>query len=162
LTITLQPNTPARHPVAAVFIIKPNISILSRNNTVNGGFIVHMKLAILGLMEKSQEDTNVLLGRRIRSLRNVKGWTQQELGNQANVNYKFIGEIERGQQNPSFSVLAKIATALEVDLPELLRFEQEISDRKEIETRIREILKTIPNDALRQILMLLRVLYPIR
>ena len=121
-----------------------------------------MKLAILGLMEKSQEDTNVLLGRRIRSLRNVKGWTQQELGNQANVNYKFIGEIERGQQNPSFSVLAKIATALEVDLPELLRFEQEISDRKEIETRIREILKTIPNDALRQILMLLRVLYPIR
>lgn len=112
-------------------------------------------------MEKLQEDVNILLGRRIRSLRNVKGWTQQELGDQANVNYKFIGEIERGQQNPSFNVLAKIATALEVDLPELFRFDHQISDRKEIETRIREILRGIPDDQLRQIHMLLQVLYPI-
>lgn len=113
-------------------------------------------------MEKSQEDTTVLLGRRIRSLRSVKGWTQQELGNRADINYKFLGEIERGQQNPSFGVLAKIATALEVELPELFRFEHEISDRNELEARIRQILKTIPDDALRQILMLLRVLYPVR
>ena len=113
-------------------------------------------------MEKLQEDTNILLGRRIRSLRNTKGWTQQELGNQADINYKFLGEIERGQQNPSFNVLVKIATALEVELPELFRFEQDILDRNEIEARIKEILKAIPEDALRQILMLLRVLYPIR
>jgi transcriptional regulator with XRE-family HTH domain len=113
-------------------------------------------------MEKSQEDMNILLGRRIRSLRNTKGWTQQELGNRADVNYKFLGEIERGQKNPSFNVLTKIGTALEVELPELFRFEQEISDRKEIEDQIKEILKNIPEDALRQILMLLRVLYPIR
>lgn len=113
-------------------------------------------------MEKSPEDTNILLGRRIRSLRDIKGWTQQELGNRADVNYKFLGEIERGQKNPSFNVLTKIGTALEVELPELFRFEQEISDRKAIESRIKEILKNIPEDALRQILMLLRVLYPIR
>ena len=113
-------------------------------------------------MEKSQEDTTVLLGRRIRSLRSVKGWTQQELGNRADINYKFLGEIERGQKNPSFGVLVKIATALEVELPELFRFEHEISDRNELEARIRQILKTIPDDALRQILMLLRVLYPVR
>ena len=113
-------------------------------------------------MEKSQEDTNILLGRRIRSLRNIKGSTQQELGNQADINYKFLGEIERGQQNPSFNILVKIATALEVELPELFRFEHEISDRNEIEARIKEILTTIPDDALRQILMLLRVLYPVR
>ena len=145
-----------------VFIIKPNIAILSRDNTAFSGFIGTFRPTILGLMEKSQEDTNVLLGRRIRSLRNIKGWTQQELGNQADINYKFLGEIERGQQNPSFGVLVKIATALEVELPELFRFEHEISDRKEIEVRIKEILKTMPDDALRQILLLLRVLYPIR
>ena len=115
---------------------------------------------MLGLMQKSVEDTNILLGRRIRSLRNIKGWTQQELGNRADINYKFLGEIERGQQNPSFDVLVKIATALEVELPEFFRFEHEISDRKEIEARIKKILKEIPDDTLRQILMLLRVLYP--
>jgi transcriptional regulator with XRE-family HTH domain len=113
------------------------------------------------MMKKSQDDMNILLGRRIRFLRNLKGWTQQELGNQADINYKFIGEIERGQQNPSFKVLVKIATSLEVELPELFRFEHQIFDRKEIEARIKEILKGIPDDQLRQILMLMQVLYPI-
>ena len=59
------------------------------------------------------------------------------------VNYKFVGEIERGQQNPSFNVLVKIAAALEVELPEFFRFEHEISDRREIEARIRQILETM-------------------
>jgi len=105
---------------------------------------------------------NILLGWRIRSLTDIKGWTQQELGNQADINYKFLGEIERGQQNPSFNVLAKIATVLKVELPELFRFEQEILGRKEIEDQIKQIIRTIPEDSLRQIFMLLRVLYPIR
>ena len=116
---------------------------------------------ILGFMETSWENTKILLGRRIRSLRNVKGWTQQELGDRADINYKFLGEIERGQQNPSFNILVKIAVALGVNLPELFRFKHEISDRKEIETQIQQILKTIPDDTLRQILLLLQVLYPI-
>ena len=116
---------------------------------------------MLGSMKKSPENTKVLLGRRIRALRNVKGWTQQELGNRADINYKFLGEIERGQQNPSFDVLTKIAGALGVELPELFRFEQEVSDRKKVEVQIRKILETIPDDALRQVLMVIRVLYPI-
>ena len=73
-------------------------------------------------MEKSK-DTKALLGSRIRSLRNLKGWTQQQLGEQADVNYKFVGEIERGQQNASFEILVKIAAALGVELPELFRFD---------------------------------------
>jgi len=112
-------------------------------------------------METSIENTRILLGRRIRALRNIKGWSQQELGNRSDTNYKFLGEIERGQQNPSFHILVKLAVALEVDLPELFRFEHEISDRKEIETQIQQILKNIPDDSLRQILLLLQVLYPI-
>ena len=122
---------------------------------------MHFRQTILGFMETSWENTKILLGRRIRSLRNVKGWTQQELGDRADINYKFLGEIERGQQNPSFNILVKIAVALGVNLPELFRFEHEISDRKEIETQIQQILKTIPDDTLRQILLLLQVLYPI-
>lgn len=94
-------------------------------------------------------------------MRNIKGWSQQELGNRSDTNYKFLGEIERGQQNPSFNILVKLAMALEVNLPELFRFEHEILDRKETETRIQQILKTIPDDNLRQILLLLQVLYPI-
>jgi transcriptional regulator with XRE-family HTH domain len=119
-------------------------------------------LDILGFMDESHEKAKALLGSRIRTLRNMKGWTQQELGNQADVNYKFLGEIERGQQNPSFNILVKLASALGVELPELFRIEHEVPDRKEIEARIKEILKAIPDDDVRQVLLMLQVLYPIR
>jgi transcriptional regulator with XRE-family HTH domain len=113
-------------------------------------------------MSKPKESPNVLLGRRIRSLRIQKKWTQQKLGEKADINYKFLGEIERGQQNPSFGVLAKIAAALNVDLPELFRFDHEMSDRKGIEASITHILKALPDQDLSRPLLVLRVLYPLK
>lgn len=112
-------------------------------------------------MRKYEGNHRNLLGRRIRTLRHLKGWSQQELGHQADLNYKFIGEIERGQQNPSFETLVKIATAFGVDLVELFHFEQEIPDKKEIESRINQILKNITDEELRRVLLILRSLYPI-
>ena len=93
-------------------------------------------------MGKQIENERLLLGRRIRSLRNIKGWTQEELGRQADLSYKFIGEIERGQQNSSFDTLVKIAIALKVEILELFRYEQETVDITAIENRIGRIMKT--------------------
>ena len=111
-------------------------------------------------MKNLNENAAILLGRRIRSLRNGKGWTQQELGDHADVNYKFIGEIERGQQNPSLNVLIKIAAALRIDLLELFRYEQELTDRQEIEKRIVKIIQTIPPEELNRVYLVLHTLYP--
>ena len=113
-------------------------------------------------MEKPAEKAQVLLGRRIRSLRNEKKWTLEVLGELAATNQKHIGEIERGQQNASFAVLVKIAEALGVDLPELVRFEQEGLSRKQIEREITDIVKSISDESQTQILSVLRVLYPMR
>lgn len=138
----------------------PNISFLSSDKAGCSGFKMVVLPYIFVIMKTKQDNIEILLGRRIRSLRNLKGWTQQELGNRSDVNYKFLGEIERGQQNPSFNILVKVANALEVDLQELFRFEQEIANRKEIEDRIKDIIKNLPDDALRNTLLMLRVLYP--
>ena len=113
-------------------------------------------------MKEPRENQRELLGRRIRSLRAIKGWTQQELGEKADVNYKFVGEIERGRQNPSLDILSKIAGGLEIDLSELFRFEHEVLSRKEIETQIKSLLKAMPDDALRQVLLILRAVHPFR
>ncbi|MGV8057304.1 MAG: helix-turn-helix domain-containing protein [Smithellaceae bacterium] len=113
-------------------------------------------------MKKVKDENSILLGRRIRTLRTAKGLTQQELGHRADVDYKFIGEIERGNMNPSFKVLVKIANTLDVELPEILRFEQEISDQKELESRITQILKKLSVEKLQNVLLLLRTLYPVR
>ena len=112
-------------------------------------------------MEKSNENEKVLLGQSIRSLRNMKGWTQQELGEHADVNYKFVGEIERGQQNPSFAVLVKIASALGIELRELFRFEGEAMDRKDVEDQIEQMLQSLSDGDLDRMLSVLRVFYPV-
>ena len=113
-------------------------------------------------MEIPSEKAQILLGRRIRYLRKVKQWTLEELGEKAATNHKHIGEVERGQQNPSFAVLVKIAGALGVELPELFRFEHEILDRNQVKEQVRHIIKSIPDEDLRQMLSVLRLLYPVR
>lgn len=71
--------------------------------------------------------TQRLLGRRIRSLRQARRLTQQRLGERAHLNYKYIGGVERGEENPSLAVLERIATGLDVDLLELFHFAHEES-----------------------------------
>ena len=112
-------------------------------------------------MEKPAGKAQVLLGRRIRSLRNEKKWTLEKLGEIANTNHKHIGEIERGLQNASFAVLVKIAAALGVELRELFRFEQEDLSRKQVEAQIVHILQSLPDGDLNRMLSVLRVLYPV-
>jgi transcriptional regulator with XRE-family HTH domain len=112
-------------------------------------------------MKRMDENSRVLLGQRIRTLRRLKGWTQQELGDEADVNYKFIGEIERSRQNPSFTILEKIATALGVDLYELFRFKQEFQNRKLMEASLLNILKNMPEEDLKKFHLILHTLYPI-
>ena len=64
------------------------------------------------------------IGEQIRRLRRQKGWTQQELADQAGL--FDVGELERGYRarggkpvNPHIESLSKVATALGVTLGEL-------------------------------------------
>jgi transcriptional regulator with XRE-family HTH domain len=87
------------------------------------------------------EDIKTLLGRRIRYLRNRRGFTQEQLGEKANVNYKYLGAIERGERNPSIDNLARVAKALGVRLHDIFIFEQEIEDTQLLKKRIDDLLK---------------------
>ncbi len=49
-------------------------------------------------------------------MRKARGLSQNELAERADVNDKYLGEIERGVGNPSLEVLMKVAKALGVDL----------------------------------------------
>ncbi|PKN17922.1 MAG: transcriptional regulator [Deltaproteobacteria bacterium HGW-Deltaproteobacteria-6] len=111
-------------------------------------------------MENKRNNKRSLLGRRIREIRISKSLTQEKLGSKADISYKFVGEIERGLQNPSFETLEKIAEALDVELYELFRFEHESTNRKDIEARMTKIVKGISEDDLRQLFFVLRGLYP--
>jgi len=67
------------------------------------------------------EDWKNILGRNVRTLRQRRGLTQEQLAFEAKIDLTYAGGIERGRRNPSLLVLARIADALGADLVELLR-----------------------------------------
>lgn len=63
-------------------------------------------------------------GRRVRSFRHLRDWTQKRLAEEAGLSPEYLGEIERGEASPSFEVIAELAQALDVQPGLLFRFEQ--------------------------------------
>ena len=61
------------------------------------------------------------LGKRIRFLREGKGWSQLTLALESDINRNYVSDLERGRRNPSIEILQQIAEALSVDLTTLFK-----------------------------------------
>lgn len=59
------------------------------------------------------------LGNRIRAKRKELGWTQEELAAKADIDRSYIGGVERGERNPTFTMLCDICESLSCDVAEL-------------------------------------------
>ena len=84
------------------------------------------------------------LGSKVRELRKSKGLSQEELADRADLHYTYVGGIERGERNPSLKSIEKIATALNIDIGELLVFqpkEKPASMEDALRSEINELLK---------------------
>lgn len=57
-----------------------------------------------------------ILGERIRDARKEKGWTQEDLADEAEIDRSYIGGVERGERNVTFSMLCRIARAFGRDV----------------------------------------------
>ncbi|MFX3637408.1 MAG: helix-turn-helix domain-containing protein [Candidatus Pristimantibacillus sp.] len=71
-----------------------------------------------------------LLGQRIRDLRKALGLSQEELAEKAGCHFSYIGGIERAEKNISILNLEKIASALGVNVVELLSYGKHIRSNK--------------------------------
>lgn len=63
----------------------------------------------------------IQLGMRIRYLRSVRKWSQEDLALEANVNKNYICDLENGRRNPSLEILERISDAFGITLSELFR-----------------------------------------
>jgi transcriptional regulator with XRE-family HTH domain len=66
-------------------------------------------------------DICILLGERIRALRAAKNWRQIDLAHHSGVHEVHLSDLERGTREPGLRTLAKIATALDTTLSEILK-----------------------------------------
>lgn len=75
-------------------------------------------------MKKNFSEQNVYLkkvGLSIRQARKNKGLSQEALALVADLDRSYIGGVERGERNVSIINLKKIADALKVTIPQLLK-----------------------------------------
>ena len=68
-----------------------------------------------------RKDELINLGKIIRTKREAKGLTQVELAENSGVDRNYIGMVERGERNPSFLSLQKIAKGLGLTVNELIK-----------------------------------------
>lgn len=98
------------------------------------------------------------LGKRIKELRIRKGFTQEQLGENASLNYKFLGSIERGQENPTITVIGKIAEGLGVEPSALLDCSPLLKRRQDIRKEIGRLMEQADTEDLKNILKIFRAL----
>jgi len=90
-------------------------------------------------MAENYELSYVLIGKRIKELRQRKKISQIELAEMADVSETYISYIESAKKKASLSVLVSIANALNVSMDELLAGNQD-TKRLEYQTEIDEIM----------------------
>lgn len=65
-------------------------------------------------------DLRPAFGERVRDLRGALRLSQEQLAEAASVDVTYVSAIERGLRNPGLNILARLAGALRVSLPELV------------------------------------------
>jgi transcriptional regulator with XRE-family HTH domain len=69
--------------------------------------------------QRSQQ--HAALGRAIRRARTDRRFTQEELAHRSGLHPTYVGGIERGERNPSYANIVKLANTLGLRPWELLR-----------------------------------------
>ena len=60
-----------------------------------------------------------LFGRTVRTLREARGYSQEELAERASLHRNYVGSLERGERNVAIENIVKLAKALAVRPGEL-------------------------------------------
>jgi transcriptional regulator with XRE-family HTH domain len=66
------------------------------------------------------KDDLAALGREIRRRRKAISLSQEQLAEQADLHRNYVGFLERGERNPSFTTILKLARTLGVTAAELM------------------------------------------
>jgi transcriptional regulator with XRE-family HTH domain len=75
-------------------------------------------------------DAQTRVARNIKRFRKERGFSQEGLAFECGLHRTYISGVERGIRNPTVKVLGKIASALKVDVEQLLSSPPPVSNPK--------------------------------
>jgi transcriptional regulator with XRE-family HTH domain len=69
----------------------------------------------------------LLVGEKIRALRQSRGLSQEKLAFKAGIDPSYLGSVERGVKSPTIVTLEKITVALDAKIEELFQFDHDVA-----------------------------------
>lgn len=78
--------------------------------------------SLIHIAHNSGEETTVEpldLGVRVRELRKERNWTLEQAATEAGLARSTLSKIENGQMSPTYEALKKLATGLQISIPQL-------------------------------------------
>lgn len=91
-------------------------------------------------------------GKRIRALRKERKLTQEALAERSGLHNTYIGQIERGEKNPSLESIEKLSVGLDVSVAELFEtFADKPRSNPEIK-KLNEMIEKLPPKTLETLL----------
>ena len=85
-------------------------------------------------------DITIALGKRIRSLRQSKGWTQEPLAEYADLHVSYIVLLEKGANRATIETLDKLSKAFGLSIADLVQPLGEMRDDS-MQSQLREALE---------------------
>lgn len=85
-------------------------------------------------------DITVALGKKIRSLRQARGWTQEQLAEYADLHVSYIVLLEKGANRATIETLKKLAKAFCISISDLVHALDDAQDDP-IQKQMRELME---------------------
>jgi transcriptional regulator with XRE-family HTH domain len=82
---------------------------------------------VSGVPQRSS--AHAALGSAIREIRHGVGVSQEELAHRSGLHRTYVGGIERGERNPSYTNIVRLSEALSVSPSELLALAERLEGR---------------------------------
>lgn len=101
-------------------IIKYNIDVTQCYKSIT--YLLTIKLiGVKYIVHKGGMNMNELLGNRIRTIRNAKNFTQEQVAEKIGISRQKYARIESGNNNITLEVLAHISLVLDVTVADITR-----------------------------------------
>ncbi len=100
------------------------------------------------------DNYKIKFGNRLKELRRNCKMTQRVLAEAAGVDVKYISRIETGKSSPSFDVITKLASALNVPLEILFHFPKDVTK----EDFIKDLCEKIKNAELDKVKLISKII----
>lgn len=97
--------------------------------------IVRFNFTLAWYIHSFEHPNLIKIGKRIRAIREERGYSQEEFAAAAQLGRSYAGRVERGEQNISMQSLIQIALTLEIEVGQLFPPLRELKtpNRKRIE-----------------------------